>query len=376
MRDEDFGATLTLAEGEDGLWSPSMAASVCEPCDWQSVYEIGAGPRGAGAGAGGRGASARRRVACGGEDRPFPCRFAEVELRPEPGQARGGGRGGQDGPPHGEGRAVLPVGSGAAGEAAFGGRRRFAQAQHAHVAAHGSRPVAPGFAGVGGREGHGCCAGAQDRADAQARRGHDQDAAPGSRFPDPGERPVGQGAGTRAGAQGRARVLAATTLDEVGPLEMRTVVRETREGRLWNGFVAQMRYAVHDRNGWPLAMLGFSTAAWKLAPRDSFIGWPPELREKNLPLVVDNGAPRWRYRRFAGRGDCLGAAGASLNVAGTAMRVVVATRPVDFRKGVESSIRGPRHRALKPAHAASRRRTMPPRKRCATRLDIGLVNAT
>ena len=29
-------------------------------------------------------------------------------------------------------------------------------------------------------------------------------------------------------------------------------------------------------------MLGFSTAAWKLAPRDSFIGWPPELREKNL----------------------------------------------------------------------------------------------
>ena len=23
-------------------------------------------------------------------------------------------------------------------------------------------------------------------------------------------------------------------------------------------------------------------------PRDRFIGWPPELREKNLPLVVDN----------------------------------------------------------------------------------------
>ena len=49
-----------------------------------------------------------------------------------------------------------------------------------------------------------------------------------------------------------------------------------------------MRYAVHDRNGWPLAMLGFSTAAWKLAPRDKFIGWTPQLREKNLPLVVDN----------------------------------------------------------------------------------------
>ena len=94
---------------------------------------------------------------------------------------------------------------------------------------------------------------------------------------------------------------APTVLNDVRPLEMRTVVRGTREGKLWNEFVAryhylgyktlvgaQMRYAVHDRNGWPLAMLGFSTAAWKLAPRDSFIGWTPELREKNLPLVIDN----------------------------------------------------------------------------------------
>ena len=79
-------------------------------------------------------------------------------------------------------------------------------------------------------------------------------------------------------------------------------MRGTREGRLWNEFVAhryhylgyktpvgaQMRYAVHDRNGWPVAMLGFSTAAWKLAPRDNFIGWTPQKRETNLPLVVDN----------------------------------------------------------------------------------------
>ena len=78
-------------------------------------------------------------------------------------------------------------------------------------------------------------------------------------------------------------------------------MRGTREGRLWNEFVAryhylgyktlvgaQMRYAVHDRNGWPIAMLGFSTVAWKLAPRDNFIGWTPQKREKNLPLVVDN----------------------------------------------------------------------------------------
>ena len=38
MRDEDFGATLTLAESDDGLWSPCMAAPMCEPPDWQSLY--------------------------------------------------------------------------------------------------------------------------------------------------------------------------------------------------------------------------------------------------------------------------------------------------------------------------------------------------
>ncbi len=115
------------------------------------------------------------------------------------------------------------------------------------------------------------------------------------------------------GKQGRPRPIAfgpqtepplfpaPTTLEEVRPLDFRTVVRNTREGKLWNEFVAryhylgyktlvgaQMRYAVRDRDGWPVAMLGFSTAAWKLAPRDKFIGWTPGKREKNLPLVVDN----------------------------------------------------------------------------------------
>ena len=92
-----------------------------------------------------------------------------------------------------------------------------------------------------------------------------------------------------------------TTLDDVRPLNLRPVVRGTREGKRWNEFIAryhylgyktlvgaQMRYAVYDRDGWPLAMLGFSTAAWKLAPRDSFIGWTPQKREKNLSLVIDN----------------------------------------------------------------------------------------
>ena len=85
---------------------------------------------------------------------------------------------------------------------------------------------------------------------------------------------------------------APTTLDEVRPLDLHTVVRSTREGRRWNEFVARYHYLGYktlvapdalrcpDRAGWPLAMLGFATAAWKLAPRDRFIGWTPQMRRE------------------------------------------------------------------------------------------------
>ena len=91
------------------------------------------------------------------------------------------------------------------------------------------------------------------------------------------------------------------TLDEVRPIRLRTVLGGTPQSRQWNQFIAryhylgyktlvgaQMRYTVHDRHGGLLALLGFSTAARKLAPRDRFIGWTPTLREKNLPKVIDN----------------------------------------------------------------------------------------
>ena len=39
MRDEDFGAALTPAEADDGIWSPPMAGPVLEPSDWPSLYE-------------------------------------------------------------------------------------------------------------------------------------------------------------------------------------------------------------------------------------------------------------------------------------------------------------------------------------------------
>ncbi|WP_338024559.1 Druantia anti-phage system protein DruA [Bathymodiolus japonicus methanotrophic gill symbiont] len=37
-----------------------------------------------------------------------------------------------------------------------------------------------------------------------------------------------------------------------------------------------------------IAPLGFSAAAWQTAPRNQFIGWSHEQRQRNLPLVVNN----------------------------------------------------------------------------------------
>ncbi len=92
------------------------------------------------------------------------------------------------------------------------------------------------------------------------------------------------------------------TLDAVRPIRLVKVTGADRAASVaWNGFIArwhylgytpligaQMRYAVQDREGRPLAMLGFSAAAWKTAPRDAFIGWSAEVRERNLYRVINN----------------------------------------------------------------------------------------
>lgn len=70
---------------------------------------------------------------------------------------------------------------------------------------------------------------------------------------------------------------------------------------LWNEYIdryhylrytplpgAQLRYFVRDNQARVLALLGFGAGAWKCAPRDRFIGWSPEQRERQLHLVVNN----------------------------------------------------------------------------------------
>ena len=52
---------------------------------------------------------------------------------------------------------------------------------------------------------------------------------------------------------------------------------------------AQLRYLVRDRSQEVLGCLLFTSAAWKMAPRDRWIGWSDSARRANLPLLVNIG---------------------------------------------------------------------------------------
>lgn len=85
----------------------------------------------------------------------------------------------------------------------------------------------------------------------------------------------------------------------LGVLSFRIVDNRTSSS-LWNELIeryhylgykplagAQMRYFVFSGSRL-LAALGFGASAWKVAPRDRFIGWDHETRIENLHLVVNN----------------------------------------------------------------------------------------
>lgn len=118
---------------------------------------------------------------------------------------------------------------------------------------------------------------------------------------------------TAAGQAGFPITAAAGDLED---LHLQTV-----EGRanshLWNEYVdryhylrytplagAQLRYFAIAR-GQVLALFSFSASAWKIKPRDQFIGWTRQQRERNLQLVVNNSRflilPWVRSRNLASR---------------------------------------------------------------------------
>jgi hypothetical protein len=50
---------------------------------------------------------------------------------------------------------------------------------------------------------------------------------------------------------------------------------------------AQLRYLIWS-GSWLVGGLGFGAAAWWIAPRDQWIGWPSSQREQHLHLIVNN----------------------------------------------------------------------------------------
>ncbi len=91
------------------------------------------------------------------------------------------------------------------------------------------------------------------------------------------------------------------TLEALGPVEL-VPVRGARTAlaQVWNQLIAtehylgyrplvgaQLRYLIGSAHGW-LGAVGFSAAAWALAPRDRWIGWSPAARRAHLPRVVCN----------------------------------------------------------------------------------------
>jgi hypothetical protein len=89
---------------------------------------------------------------------------------------------------------------------------------------------------------------------------------------------------------------------EFAPLELR-VVESRSESQLWTELIERYHYLAHrvpvganlryvvrsERSGEQvLACLLWSSPAWKMAPRDQWIGWKQEQRAQNLQRVVNN----------------------------------------------------------------------------------------
>ncbi len=105
---------------------------------------------------------------------------------------------------------------------------------------------------------------------------------------------VGSESDAQAPLTGTAGDYTPLLLQRVGGLELSS---------LWNQFIdryhylrfrvsfgANLRYLVHStrKPGTYLACLLFSSPAWKMAPRDAWVGWNDQQRRRNLQYVVAN----------------------------------------------------------------------------------------
>ena len=87
---------------------------------------------------------------------------------------------------------------------------------------------------------------------------------------------------------------------DIAPVELRVVVEE-KDRLLWRELVgryhylgfkvpfgAQLRYLIRAREDLLVGCLQMSSPAWRVAPRDEWIGWDDASRERGLQRIVNN----------------------------------------------------------------------------------------
>jgi Druantia protein DruA len=89
------------------------------------------------------------------------------------------------------------------------------------------------------------------------------------------------------------------SVGELSELSLELVANK-KESYLWNEYIARYHYLGYTplpgaqvryfavSNGQLLGLMGFGASAWKVEPRDTFIGWSDAQRRRNLHLVVNN----------------------------------------------------------------------------------------
>jgi hypothetical protein len=99
---------------------------------------------------------------------------------------------------------------------------------------------------------------------------------------------------------GEAREVFSATVGELSPLKLGRVITKGQREQWYElvdryhylgyrvPFGAQVRYFIESRDGKGLGCLQFSSPAWKMAPRDRWIGWNKEQRGKNLQRIINN----------------------------------------------------------------------------------------
>jgi hypothetical protein len=103
----------------------------------------------------------------------------------------------------------------------------------------------------------------------------------------------------RRSAAGEPGALITQPVGQLLPLQLQRIVTK-KDSLLWNELIeryhylgytplpgAQIRYFIQSPQGL-LAAIGFSAAAWKVEPRDHWIGWSKNSRVQNLRLIINN----------------------------------------------------------------------------------------